>query len=198
MSSCNAPPHKQKSGGRKCVAWRQKEGCEGVFHVSVPIKSCDNRPLAASHSRGTKPPCLRATVARPRRSGKRRTKCLRTKGIILNSNFLCLSYPSATFALQHGGFVPREWLAAKGPQPRSQGPLPRSTVTGGKGTRERGWGAHWTLLSCKKTLKEDLNAPDMSSPVQITSGLSKREFWGRKVISGCWPGYVNFTKLIFS
>ena len=22
--------------------------------------------------------------------------------------------PSATFALQHGGFVPREWLAAKG------------------------------------------------------------------------------------
>ena len=29
-------------------------------------------------------------------------------------NFLCLSSPSATFALQHGGFVPREWLAAKG------------------------------------------------------------------------------------
>ena len=26
----------------------------------------------------------------------------------------CLSYPSATFALQHGGFVPREWLPAKG------------------------------------------------------------------------------------
>ena len=25
----------------------------------------------------------------------------------------CLSCPSATFALQHGGFVPREWLAAK-------------------------------------------------------------------------------------
>ena len=25
-----------------------------------------------------------------------------------------LSCPSATFALQHGGFVPREWLAAKG------------------------------------------------------------------------------------
>ena len=22
----------------------------------------------------------------------------------------CLSYPSATFALQYGGFVPREWL----------------------------------------------------------------------------------------
>ena len=30
--------------------------------------------------------------------------------------FVCLvlvSCPSATFALQHGGFVPREWLAAK-------------------------------------------------------------------------------------
>ena len=26
----------------------------------------------------------------------------------------CLSCPSATFALQRGGFVPREWLAARG------------------------------------------------------------------------------------
>ena len=26
----------------------------------------------------------------------------------------CLSCSSATFALQHGGFVPSEWLAAKG------------------------------------------------------------------------------------
>ena len=34
--------------------------------------------------------------------------------VILNGNFLSLSCPSATFALQHGGFVPREWLAAKG------------------------------------------------------------------------------------
>ena len=25
----------------------------------------------------------------------------------------CLSCPSATLALQHGDFVPREWLAAK-------------------------------------------------------------------------------------
>ena len=34
--------------------------------------------------------------------------------IILNGNFLCLSCPSATFALQHGGFGPREWLVNKG------------------------------------------------------------------------------------
>ena len=46
---------------------------------------------------------------------------------ILNGNFLCLSCPSATFALQHGGCVPREWLAAKGllmltpPSPRPTG-----------------------------------------------------------------------------
>ena len=27
---------------------------------------------------------------------------------------LLVSCPSATFALQHGGLIPREWLAAKG------------------------------------------------------------------------------------
>ena len=27
----------------------------------------------------------------------------------------CLSCRSVTFALQHGGFVPREWQAAEGP-----------------------------------------------------------------------------------
>ena len=36
-----------------------------------------------------------------------------SRGIILNCNFRCLSCPSATFAHQHGGFVPREWLPAK-------------------------------------------------------------------------------------
>ena len=30
-----------------------------------------------------------------------------------------LSCPSPTFALQHGGFVPYEWLAAKGPSENS-------------------------------------------------------------------------------
>ena len=68
--------------------------------------SCNNRPFAASHSRGTKPRRWRAKVA----LGQDKQKTY----IILNGNFLCLSCPSATFALQHGGFVPREWLAAKG------------------------------------------------------------------------------------
>ena len=63
-------------------------------------------PFAASHSRGTKPPRWRAKAAL--RQDKQKTY------IILNGNFPCLSCPSATFSLQHGGFVPREWLAAKG------------------------------------------------------------------------------------
>ena len=37
----------------------------------------------------------------------------------------CLSCPdSATFALQHGSFVPREWLAAKGLLPGGGGGTP--------------------------------------------------------------------------
>ena len=56
--------------------------------------STTNRPFAASHSLGT----------------KEQQKAY----IILNGNFLCLSCPRATFALQYSGFVPREWLAAKG------------------------------------------------------------------------------------
>ena len=31
----------------------------------------------------------------------------------LNGNFLCFSCPSAAFALQHDGFVARDWLATK-------------------------------------------------------------------------------------
>ena len=63
----------------------------------------DNRPFAASHSSGTKPPCWT-----PLGHGKQKAS------IILNGNFLRLSCPSATFALQHCGFVPREWQATKG------------------------------------------------------------------------------------
>ena len=32
---------------------------------------------------------------------------------MLNGNFLCLSCPSATFPLQQGDFVPREWAKEK-------------------------------------------------------------------------------------
>lgn len=65
-----------------------------------------NRPFAASHSGGTKPPCWRAKVA----LGLDKQKTYK----ILNDNFHCLSCPSATFILQHGRFVPPEWLAVKG------------------------------------------------------------------------------------
>ena len=63
-----------------------------MIWISCAVK---NRPFAVSHSCG---------------SGTRQTKGTHN----LNGNFLCLSSPSATFALQHGGYVPREWLAAKG------------------------------------------------------------------------------------
>ena len=63
------------------------------------------RPFAASHLRGTKPPCLRAKGA----LGQDKQRKLPFK--IMCS--FCLSCPSATFARQHGGFVPRELLAAK-------------------------------------------------------------------------------------
>ena len=67
-----------------------------------------NKPFAACHSRGTKPPCWDAKVA----MGQDQLKAY----IILNGNFFCFSCPSATFASQHGGFVPREWHAScKGP-----------------------------------------------------------------------------------
>ena len=65
-----------------------------------------NRPFAASHSRGTKPPCWRAKVA----LGQDKQRKLPFKIMYV----FCLSYPSATFALQRDGFAPCEWLDAKG------------------------------------------------------------------------------------
>ena len=65
-----------------------------------------DRPFAASHSRGTKPPCWRAKVELGQdKQGKLPFKIMYV---------FCLSCPSANFALQRGGFVPRKWLAAKG------------------------------------------------------------------------------------
>ena len=65
-----------------------------------------DRPFAAFHSRGTKPPCWDAKVA----LGQDKQKQLPFKIMFA----FCWSCPSATFASQHGGFVPREWKAAKG------------------------------------------------------------------------------------
>ena len=62
-------------------------------------------PFAACHSRSTKPPCWRAKVA----LGQDKQRKLPFKIM----HVFCLSCPSATFALQLGGFVPGEWLAAK-------------------------------------------------------------------------------------
>ena len=69
------------------------------------LRTC-NRPFAASHSRGTTPPCRREKVELGQ--DKQRKLPFRIMYVFH------LSCPIATFALQRGGFVPREWLAAKG------------------------------------------------------------------------------------
>ena len=74
----------------------------GLHELKFPA----NRPFAASHSRGTKPPYWRAKVG----PGQDKQRKLPFKIMYV----FCLSCPSATFALQHGGFVPRDCLAAKG------------------------------------------------------------------------------------
>ena len=61
---------------------------------------------AACHSRGTKQPCWDAKVA----LGQDKQRKLPFKIMFA----ICWSCPSATFASQHGGFVPREWQATKG------------------------------------------------------------------------------------
>ena len=68
--------------------------------------SKNNRPFAASHSRRTKRPYWRAKEA----LGQDKQRKLLFKIMYA----FCLSCLSAFFALQHGGFVPRERLAAKG------------------------------------------------------------------------------------
>ena len=65
-----------------------------------------NRPFAAFHSRGTKPPCWDAKVALWQDEQR--------KWPFKIMYAFCCSCPSATFASQHGGFVPHERKAAKG------------------------------------------------------------------------------------
>ena len=62
-------------------------------------------PFAASHLLGTKLPCWRAKGA------LEQVKQRKLPFKIMYAFFL--SCRSVTFAFQHGGFVPREWLAAK-------------------------------------------------------------------------------------
>ena len=59
---------------------------------------------------GIGPLQLAIHVVQNRQAGEQKSPWDKTNktGIILNGNFLCLSCPSATFALQHGGFVTGE------------------------------------------------------------------------------------------
>ena len=78
------------------------------MEVGLQTRFClaGRRPFAASQSRDTKPPHWRAKVV----LGQDKQRKLPFR--ICMPFFL--SCPSATFALQYGGFVSREWLAAKG------------------------------------------------------------------------------------
>ena len=74
--------------------------------ISLGTIPRSDRVFVASHSRGTKPPCWRGKVA----LGQDKQRKLPFN--IMNA--FCLSCPSATLTPQHGDFVLREWLAAKG------------------------------------------------------------------------------------
>ena len=66
-----------------------------------------NRPFAAGHSRDTKPPCWRAK-SHWDKTNKMAYKIFKWYLPLFVGLFHC------DFAPQHGGFVPREWLAARG------------------------------------------------------------------------------------
>ena len=81
--------------------------CQGITkqiltYIYMHCSGLQIAPFAASHSRGTKLPCWRAKVELG--WDKQRKSPFKTMLAF------CLSWPRATFALQHGG----EWLAAKG------------------------------------------------------------------------------------
>ena len=107
----------KSKAGDKTYKWPKRKDTDQVsaafiFYSSPSLEMVDNnfvlsnnRPFAASHSRGTKPPYWRAKVG----LGQDKQKAC----IILNGNFLCLPCPSATFAFQYGGFVPSDWRAAR-------------------------------------------------------------------------------------
>ena len=80
---------------------------KGCCKMSLSFILLDyDRSFAASHSCGTKPPYWRAKVT----LGQDKQRKLPFKIMYV----FCLSCPSATFAVQRGGFAPREWLDAKG------------------------------------------------------------------------------------
>ena len=68
--------------------------------------SVQNRLFAGFHLRGTKPANCEAKVA----LGQEKQRKLPFKIMYA----FCWSCPSATFASQYAGFVPREWKPAKG------------------------------------------------------------------------------------
>ena len=113
IATCNVHHHGNNPGSaaiypreRSRVMQRRHMGWESRFDCKLLVGFYQgNWPFAASHSRGTKPPCWRAKVS----LGQDKQRKLPFKIMYV----FCLSCPNATLALQRGGFVPHEWLAAK-------------------------------------------------------------------------------------
>ena len=93
--------NKLKIGITVCKVAQTRYPCEGSACFGCTAFLQRNWPFASSHSRGTKPPYWRARDAPG--EDKQRTNHA--------NRFFC---PSASFVLQHGSFVSREWQAAKG------------------------------------------------------------------------------------
>ena len=72
--------------------------------------------LLSFYSKPIGPLQLAIHVVQNRRAGEQKSHRDKTnkENYHFKSCMSCLSCPSATFAHQRGGFVPREWLAAKG------------------------------------------------------------------------------------
>ena len=75
-----------------CCSQAREYQWRGLLHLAIHVVQ--------------NPPCWRAKVAL--RQDKQRKLPFQIMYVF------CLACPSATFALQHSSFVPREWLAAKG------------------------------------------------------------------------------------
>ena len=97
------PRERSRVMQRHHIRWESRFDCKWLVGFYQ-----GNWPFAASHSRGTKPPCWRAKVA----LGQDKQRKLPFK-IMYVFLFVCL-VPARLFALQLGGsVVPREWVFSR-------------------------------------------------------------------------------------
>ena len=102
----------QENNRLRCLDWKQKTLPDAWDRFLL-----DGRHFKQKGNWGVGPFQLSIHVVQCRRTGEHWRVALgqdkQKAYIIVNSNYLWLSVPIVTFALQHGGFLPLEWLAAK-------------------------------------------------------------------------------------